>query len=173
VDARRWAAPGVTTREGPPVVVHAPSHRGIKGTRFVIDAVERLQRDGVEIDFRLVEGLPYPDARRAYDDADVLVDQLLVGWYGGLAVEFMALAKPVVCFLADEWTGRYAPAELMRDLPIVRAQPGDLHEVLRELLAGSRAELARLGLRGRTFVERWHDPVALAKRLRDAYEAAR
>ena len=173
VDPRRWPAPGVTTREGPPVVVHAPSHRGIKGTRFVIDAVERLQRDGVEIDFRLVEGLPYPEARRAYDEADVLVDQLLVGWYGGLAVEFMALAKPVVCFLADEWTSRYAPAELMRELPIVRAQPGDLHEVLRQLLARSQGELARLGLRGRAFVERWHDPVALATRLRDAYEAAR
>lgn len=169
VDARSWPAPGVVGRDGPPVVVHAPSHRGIKGTRFVVEAVEQLQAEGVELDFRLVEGLRHEEAVRAYEQADVLVDQLLVGWYGGIAVEFMALGKPVVCFVAEEWTDRYAPSELMAELPIVRADPESLAEVLHELLARPRIELAELGRRGREFVQRRHDPLQLAARLRDAY----
>ncbi len=90
---------------------------------MVTAAAEQLRAEGVELDFRLVEGLRHEEAVRAYEQADILVDQLLVGWYGGVAVEFMALGKPVVCFLADEWTDRYAPAELMAELPIVRADP--------------------------------------------------
>jgi glycosyltransferase involved in cell wall biosynthesis len=172
-DPRSWPTPGLAARDRPPVVIHAPSHRGIKGTRFVVEAIERLQREGVELDFRLVEGLPHDEARRAYEHADVLVDQLLVGWYGGLAVEFMALGKPVVCFVADRFAERYAPPEMMRELPIVRATRDDVHEVLGGLLTRPRGELAELGLRGRAFVERWHDPLALAARLRDAYEAQR
>lgn len=169
VDVRGWPAPGVVDGGGPPVVVHAPSHRGIKGTRLVVQAVERLQADGVELDFRLLEGMPHSDAVHAYAQADILVDQLLVGWYGGVAVEFMALAKPVVCFVAEEWTDRYAPAGMMADLPIVRAGPESLAGVLHELVSRPRAELAELGRRSRAFVERWHDPLQLAARLRDAY----
>ena len=142
VDVRVWPAPGVAEGGGPPVVVHAPSHRGIKGTRFVVEAVDRLRADGVELDFRLLEGMPHSDAVRAYAEADILVDQLLVGWYGGVAVEFMALGKPVVCFVAEEWTDRYAPAGMMADLPIVRAGPEDLAGVLSDLVSRPRPELA-------------------------------
>ena len=113
--------------------------------------------------------MPHADAVRAYAQADILVDQLLVGWYGGIAVEFMALGKPVVCFVAEEWTDRYAPAGMMADLPIVRAGPESLAGVLRGSSSRPRAELAELGRCGRAFVERWHDPLQLAARLRDAY----
>ena len=32
----------------------------------------------------------------------MIVDQLKIGWYGMFAIESMALAKPVVCFLDEE-----------------------------------------------------------------------
>ena len=171
VDPRTWPTPGVVERDGPPVVIHAPSHRGIKGTDAVLEAVERLRGEGVQLDFRLVEGVSHADAVRAYERADILIDQLFVGWYGGVAVEFMALGKPVVCFVADEWTDRYAPADMMAELPIVRADTESIVDVLRDLVARPRSELADLGRRGRAFVERWHDPLRLAARLRDAYLA--
>ncbi|MBD0329630.1 MAG: glycosyltransferase [Thermoleophilia bacterium] len=155
-----------------PVVVHAPSHRGIKGTHHVLEAVARLHAEGVALDFRLVEGLPHADARKEYERAHLLVDQLLVGWYGGLAVELMALGKPVVCFVDRETAERHAPPELVRELPIVHAAPRDLHAVLRELLTTRRGEYAEIARRSRAFVERWHDPVTIARQLRAEYEAA-
>src|SRR5206468_2828722 len=54
-----------------PLVVHAPSNREKKGTRWVIEACERL---GVELD--VVEGVPHDVARERYAHADIVIDQL-------------------------------------------------------------------------------------------------
>jgi hypothetical protein len=172
VDPVDWTPSGRAELPARPVVAHAPSHRGIKGTRHVVEAVARLRADGVDLELLLVEGLPFAQARTLYERADVLVDQLLVGWYGGLAVEFMALGKPVVCFVDDETARRYAPAELVGELPIVRAGAADLQQVLRELVTTRRGEYTELSRRSRAFVERWHDPRAIAEQLRSEYEAA-
>jgi glycosyltransferase involved in cell wall biosynthesis len=150
--------------------VHAPTHREIKGTRFVVEAVDRLRHAGVAFDFALVENLERAEARRLYERADLLVDQLLLGWYGGLAVELMALAKPVVCFVRDGDLAFIPPA--MRDqLPTVNATPSTLFEVLHRLLTMPREDLAELGRRSRAYVERWHDPLRIARDLGAEYEA--
>ncbi len=121
-------------------------------------------------DFALVENLDRAEARRLYERADLLVDQLLLGWYGGLAVEVMALAKPVVCFIRDSDLAFIPPA--MRDqLPAVNATPSTLFEVLQRLLTMPREDLAELGARSRAYVERWHDPLRIAGELRAEYEA--
>ena len=48
---------------------------------FPVD--ERLKREGMPIELLLVENVPFAEAQRMYRRADLLVDQLLVGWYGG------------------------------------------------------------------------------------------
>jgi hypothetical protein len=160
VDARDWQ-PCPPASAGPPLVLHAPTHRGIKGTRHVLDAVRRLRDEGVRFQFQLVEGLPRAEALALYGRADLLIDQLVVGWYGGLAVEMMALARPVVCHVRDADL-HVLPAAMRRELPIIRATPADLHAVLREWLAVRRHELGPLGVRSRIYVERWHDPRKIA-----------
>lgn len=97
-------------------VVHAPSDPIVKGTRFVVDAVERLRSEGIGIELELVQGLSRTEARRAYESADLAIDQLLVGWYGGVAVEQMALARPVVCYVRDEDL-RFVPPALATGCP--------------------------------------------------------
>jgi hypothetical protein len=161
VDPRVWKAEPRTQRDGPPIVLHAPSHRGVKGTRHVVAAVERLRGEGVAIDFRLVEGMRHDEARRLYAQADILVDQLLIGWYGGLGVELMALGKPVICFLREADL-HFIPEAMRAELPIIRADAASIYEVLRAQLA-ARDALARIGEASRRFVERWHDPLAIAR----------
>jgi glycosyltransferase involved in cell wall biosynthesis len=172
VDPRRWSRSARREPRERPVVLHAPSHRGIKGTRRVVEAVDGLRERGVDLDFRLVEGVAHAAVHAAFKHADLVIDQLYVGWYGGLAVEAMALGKPVVCFIEDSWADRYAPGELVRELPIVRATDDNVGDVLHALLT-ERRDWPELGGRGRAFVERWHDPRHLAARLRDAYASAR
>ena len=151
--------------------MHAPTNRAIKGTRFILDAVSRLRAEGLELDFELVEGLEHSDAKALYRRADLVVDQLLIGWYGGLAVEAMALERPVVAYIRPEDLA-FVPPEMRADLPVVSADPGTIHDVLKELLTTRRPELAELGRRGRSYVSRWHDPLAIARRLKADYEAA-
>ncbi|MEP7335925.1 MAG: glycosyltransferase family 1 protein [Actinomycetota bacterium] len=170
VDPREWA-PAPPTDRGTLRVVHAPSDRDRKGTGAVVSAVEQLRSEGVDDELELVEGRPRAEARRAYERADVLVDQLVVGWYGGVAVEAMALAKPVVARL-DEAALARVPSPMRDELPIVDAVAATLADVLRRLATERRSGLAELGRRGRKFAERWHDPVTIAERVVADYERA-
>lgn len=170
LDPRAWEPPPPRGADRP-LVLHAPTNRGIKGTRFVLDAVSRLQAEGVMFDFQLVEGMTRSEARAIYERADLVVDQLLVGWYGGVAVELMALGRPVVAYLREEDL-ELLPSEMRAEIPVVSAQPVTVYDVLKELLTTRRGELSEIGRRGREYVQRWHDPLRVAEQLAADYEAA-
>jgi glycosyltransferase involved in cell wall biosynthesis len=171
VDPRKsepLSPPDATQR---PVVLHAPTNRAVKGTRFLVDAIARVQAEGVDVDLRLIEGVTQAEAKALYPTADLVVDQLLVGWYGGLAVETMALERPVVAYLREDDLD-VLPAGMRAEIPVVSADPSTIYDVLRELLTTRRAELAEIGRRSRAYVTRWHDPRRIAKELVADYEAA-
>jgi hypothetical protein len=167
VDIRNWAP--VMSRSDPPLVIHAPTNRAAKGTRFILEAVECLRAEGVRFDFLLVEGLTRNQARAVYERADLLVDQLLAGWYGGLAVELMALGKPVIAYIRREDLAR-VPVAMRDELPIIEARPDTFLEILRRWLTTDREQLPEVGRRSRAYVERWHDPLVIAKRTKATYE---
>lgn len=147
------------------VVAHAPTDRDVKGTRHVVAAVEQLQGEGLPIRLELLEGMPRTELLDRLRAADLVVDQLLIGWYGGFAVEAMALGKPVLCHV-DESDA--AAVGLGAELPIVRVTPTTIAARLRTL-AGEREALVRIGADGRAFVERHHDPRAVARQALDGY----
>ena len=157
--------PGRTIR-----IAHAPSKRAVKGTQAVLDAVASLRAAGAPVELDLIEGVPHDEARRRYEAADLIVDQLRIGWHGLFAIESMALGKPVVCRLDAE-----ARAET-RDAwgipcPIVDADEGSLAAVLRRLV-GEPAQLPELGRAGRAYVEQVHAHTAVARRMLDVYRTA-
>jgi glycosyltransferase involved in cell wall biosynthesis len=178
-DAIRWVPeahvipPGLDLREFTPVppsdsarplVVHAPSNREKKGTRFVIEACERLE---VELD--IVEGVPHEQARARYARADIAVDQLYAGWHGVFALESMALGKPVVTHLKPDVVERSAEGFGVR-LPIVPATKETLVDALRPLVE-QPALRRELGAAGRAYVEQVHDIDRVADRLLDVYRS--
>jgi hypothetical protein len=149
--------------------VHAPTDRTVKGTRYLLAALEQLRGEGIAFELDLVEGVPLEATRERYARADLAVDQLLAGWYGAFAVDAMALGTPVVAYLRqDDLDG--IPAAMRAELPIVDATPDTIADVLRTLLTARRHELPELGRRARAFVERWHDPVTIARRTVADYE---
>lgn len=161
VDPRMIAPAGSMPVRDEVVVAHAPTNRDAKGTSHVIEAIQELQMGGARVRLDLIEAVPHEVALARLRLADIVIDQLLMGWYGGLAVEAMALAKPVLCDIADDapWGNPFGS-----ELPIVRANPGTLVARLRELIADRHARL-RLGVIGRAFVERHHDPRTVAREV--------
>lgn len=155
----------------PPVILHAPTHRGVKGTDFILAAVDRLRAEGAAFEFVLVEGLQYAEARALYERADLLVDQVLLGWYGALAVELMALGKPVACYLRDEDLA-LLPEAMRAELPVLHVTPTTVYEFLRRFLDLPITDRVALGARSRRYAEAWHDPVRIATRLSKDYRAA-
>jgi len=150
-------------------ILHAPSLRSVKGTRHVISAVESLKEQGLPVELALVEGLSHDQALREYAKADLVVDQLLYGWYGGFAVEAMALGKPVVAYIRPEDL-EWVPREMRDSLPIINANAHSLEQVLMEWVTIRRDELADVGELSRAFVEAWHRPTSVAERTRATYQ---
>ena len=172
VDPRDWQ-PRVPHAEtlAVPHVIHAPSNRAVKGTAFLLQAVERLRAEKVNFQFTLVENVSHEEARKLYAGADLAVDQLLAGFYGAFAVELMALGKPVVCQINAADMQRL-PDGMRRDLPLLHAEPDSIYRVLRSLLTDRKHELPGHGERSRAFVERWHDPREIAARVIRDYTTA-
>jgi glycosyltransferase involved in cell wall biosynthesis len=147
-------------------VVHAPNHRHYKGTAHLEAAVEQLRAEGLPVELVMVEGLPNEEARRIYEQADIVADQFLIGAYALFAIEGMALGKPVLCYLNPRFA-RHHPE--WADAPILNTDPDALVDNLRRLVTDG--DLRReLGARGPEYVRRVHSLEAVGIRLSDLYE---
>ncbi|MGH9908681.1 MAG: glycosyltransferase [Pyrinomonadaceae bacterium] len=152
---------------GPITIVHAPTDPTIKGSRYIIAAVERLKQRH-QINFVLVEGMPHAEAMKAYRSADLVIDQVLAGWYGGLAVEVMAMAKPVACYLRHE-DFDVLPEGMCAQLPLVNITPETIESAI-EAFITQRESWPEWGRRSREYVLRWHNPETIARAMKRAYE---
>jgi hypothetical protein len=146
-------------------IVHAPNHPHYKGTRFVVDAVERLRADGERVELVLVQGVRSDEARRLYERAHVVVDQLLIGAYAQFAIECMALGRPVVCYLNPRFAVHHPEWE---EAPIVNATPETVLDELRRLVRDRELRL-ELGRRGPEYVRRHHSLAAVGRQLDAVY----
>ncbi|MEO7728986.1 MAG: hypothetical protein ABIS45_17170 [Burkholderiales bacterium] len=158
--------PAWPTTTGPAVIVHAPSDPSIKGSRYIIDAVERLKRR-FAIEFIQVKGMPHAEAVKTYRGADLVIDQVLAGWYGGFAVEAMAMGKPVACYIRREDLA-FVPPEMAAALPLLNIAPATLEEDLAGILR-QRERWPEWGRRSRDYVVRWHHPRRIAQAMVAAY----
>lgn len=143
-------------------IVHAPSKLDVKGTKYVVLAIEELKKNGFEFEFELVHGVPQNQMKAYLSKADLVIDQLLVGWYGGLSVEAMALGIPVICYLRSEDL-IHVPKEMIEDCPIINASPETLYSVLKNTILSSSQEIQILKEKSRYYVEKWHDPKRIAE----------
>ncbi len=163
IDLARWPVrePRTATR---PLVVHAPTSRTTKGTDVVLAALDDLAAEGIAFDLRLLEGVPHDEVREALARADILVDNVIAGSYGIVALEAMASGVAVVANMSP------AVREAHPDTPVVNADPTTIRDVLRRLLTDT-AERRRIAALGRPWVARVHDADIVAARLLDAYRA--
>ncbi|MFH1021897.1 MAG: hypothetical protein V1809_00735 [Planctomycetota bacterium] len=148
-------------------IVHAPTDRAIKGTDHIIASITALSRHH-DIELVLVENMPHAKALQMYRNADLAIDQMRVGWYGTFSVEMMALGKPVVCYIREDDLG-FIPLQMASDLPVIRANPLTLTDVLTDICT-HRERLRDIGNRSRAFVERWHNPDKIAERMLHIYQ---
>lgn len=146
------------------VIVHAPTNRIKKGTSYIIDAVEKLKKEGFDIEFDLVEDLSEKEAKKRYERADIAIDQILIGWYGLFSVEMMSLGKPVVCYVRKDLK-KYAP-----NLPIVSSDKDTLATNLK-ILTKDKKLREKLGEEGKKFVAENHDSIKIAKKLIELYKS--
>lgn len=115
------------------VIGHAPSDLKIKGTAHFNKSVELLKSEGYDFDVKIAQGYSRESMTLFYSNIDIFVDQLLVGWYGGAAVEAMAEGAAVVAYICQEDL-KFCAQDFVKAMAIINAEPASLSTILRALL---------------------------------------
>ena len=147
--------PALETSEDPIKVVHIPSKRNTKGSAFVLNAFEKLNEIKVSgkrlFECMLLEDLNHAECLRVIAEADIYLDQLLIGSYGVAALEAMSLNTLCLCYLNP-----IVAEEYPKNLPLVQVDKDNLIEVLKAI-ALERESYAKRARSGRKFVECYHE----------------
>jgi glycosyltransferase involved in cell wall biosynthesis len=149
-----------------PRILHAPSHGDIKGTPRILAALEAL-KSRYDFELVLVQNVPHAEAKERYRRADIAIDQLYAGWYGGFAVEVMAMGKPVVAYIREE-DREFVPKAMWDAMPIMRIAADTIEEDLARIL-DQRSDWPAIGQISRQYVLDWHDPLMVAAALDRIY----
>lgn len=181
IEADRWERAALEhpledffVRDGvrsPVVVAHAPTDfvlgewRGIKGTRHLEAAIGKLKREFPQLEYRRIERQPWATMPEFLSQCDVLVDQLMMGAYGLLAIEGMCVRRPVVAYLREDFRPR------LEGCPVQSATPTTITDVLRRLIADPPFRLL-LGQQGVDYARTRHDLRAVGHELLGHYQEA-
>lgn len=143
-------------------ILHAPSKRSLKGTEYVLQAIEKLKTEGYDAELILLENVPHDVVLKEIELSDIIVDQLIIGWYGMFSIEAMCMGKPVLCYIRQDLSERYT------ELPILNTTPKSIYVNLIELIENPERRI-KLGSQGRRYIEQIHDSREITKRLIDIY----
>jgi glycosyltransferase involved in cell wall biosynthesis len=168
IDTDEWSRQGAPRPAGPIRVVHAPNHRGLKGTEVLIEACNELAAEGHDVELRLLERVPNDRVRLEMATADIVAEQFLLG-YGLTAIEGMSLGRPVLSNLSDDFYYASFRGETgLEECPIVDTTPDRIKDNLRRLIADDTLR-RELGEAGRAYVLRHHSYEAVARMWTQIY----
>lgn len=163
IDVSQWDVVGVQ-KTNRPLVVHVPSNPAIKGTSFVRNAVKALKKENVPFEYKEASGISHQDAIELYKKADVVIDELLIGWFGVLSLECMAMGKPVMTYVRNDLMRRN------KDIPVENVNINNLKDKLRTMIGDFRKRKV-LADRSRQYVKEHHDANIVAKQLKQLYQS--
>jgi hypothetical protein len=138
-------------------IFHAPTDRKIKGTKYIIAAVNRLKKEKLPVELVIYENRPHQEIGQYFQAADIVIDQLLMGAMSVVSLEGMRYGKPVICYIRDDLR-KYYP----KDLPVISANSDNIYEVLRALIS-EKTYLTKLGKKSAAYTGKYHDPAVIAK----------
>ncbi len=157
-----------------PKIIHAPSSRGTKGTKYVLDVFEALKSEGLKFETELIENLPNLEAIKKYEDSDILVGQLFSTYGGRQEHEALACGSIVLSGFTPDYALDYINKnsrhyQKVKEYPIVSVDPNSLYHELKKIIQDypRRIEIAKMGP---PYVKKYHDATKLASRTLDLLE---
>jgi glycosyltransferase involved in cell wall biosynthesis len=180
IDLNRWAPMGsVDDFPGEKLrILHSHSlgtrsfnNLNIKGSVEIIEAIKRLADEFSHVEFMEVSGVQPDKMVLQQQRADIIVDQLRYGYWGSTGIEALALGKVLVCYIRPNWKNFFLKQfPEHRDIPVVHAKPGNVYEVLRQLVL-DKSKRDELSHASRAFAEKQYDPVMNTRALIRLFES--
>ena len=138
-----------------PVVLHAPTNPRLKGTEAVERVLHRLEGDGL-VTYRKLQGIPNHQMPGFLHEADIVIDQIVLGNAATLTAEATAAGRLVLGHLSPTVRKRMTAFDPDGQAPpVVEADPDTLEDVLRQIL-GDRSTYQELAARGPAWSRRNH-----------------
>jgi len=132
-------------------ILHAPSHRAVKGTDTVRQVISQLKAKGYNIEFVEITGRPHQEVLQELEKCTFVVDQIYSdGLLPGFATEAAWFCRPSV-------VGGYGLTELrhlLQGSPLPPSQicrPTELEEAIEKLIAEPERRM-QLGAGARDFI---------------------
>ena len=140
-------------------IIHAPSSYYYKGTNFVLDAIRELEKRNIQgYEFEVLMGLNQCEYLLKLLNADILIDQLIGGWYGISAQQALEYNVLTIVYLTSE------KMAFASDCPIVNANPNNLADILIDLIA--RPDLIEsIRKKGNAYYQKYHHPKVVGREL--------
>ncbi|HOV21572.1 MAG TPA: glycosyltransferase [bacterium] len=145
-----------------PVIIHAPSNREFKGTEKIIEVIKELEKK-YKFTFKILENIPNEQILNEVLNADIVIDQILIGTYGIFSIEAMGCGKPVICYINENYR-KFYPEEL----PIVSASIDNLYVQLEKLIKDGKLR-HEIGKKSREYFEKYHAIDVVTKKLIEIY----
>jgi len=149
----------------PPVIVHAPSNPELKGTKYIEKTLENLKNKGYKFKYIKLYNRPNTEVHKILkNEADIVIDQLLLGGFGTFTVEAMYYGKPVCVYIIDEVREKYFPK-----IPVVNCTIDNIEEKLKFLIENP-AERVKIGKKAYIFARKYFDYITENEKLIRIYE---
>jgi glycosyltransferase involved in cell wall biosynthesis len=145
-------------------------NKTIKSTHIYIDVVNKLKKNGYDVELIFFKDVPNKIIRYYQAQADVIVDMLSFGAFGANIREGMMLGKPCVCYLRPEWMEqlRAELPEYADEMPVISATPQTVEEILIDLISNPDKR-KQIGVKSREFAVKWHSSDIAAKKFDEIY----
>lgn len=113
--------------------------KNIKGSPFIVEAINRLKREGFEVEYFYINDVESKNMRYYQAQADIVIEQLIYGWWGSTGLECMALGKPVICYLREDAKQNFFKNfPEYNSLPIIEANTSNIYEVLKKVVVDKK-----------------------------------
>jgi hypothetical protein len=151
IDTDRWRPIRKKYNKNDPVkIFHSPTNQTIKGTSYILEAIKTLakkynvmwEHTGTSPSGK--GGIPWAESMRKKAEADIYIDQLIIGAIGQNAAEAMTFGIPTMCYLSNHYMSMYP------DTPIVNTSPDTILDDL-EVLVSSHKKRTEIGEQTRKY----------------------
>jgi glycosyltransferase involved in cell wall biosynthesis len=143
------------------IFLHCPSNPERKGTDAIVSAFKELKNEGYDFEFKLLQNLNHNEVISQIKKSDVLIDQLIIGWYGIIAVEAMSLGTPVISYIRKD----FDDYKKNNDIPIINGNIKNIKNVIKKIL-DKEIDLREYREKSLNFVKAFH----LTKNIFEQYK---
>ncbi|RXK03729.1 hypothetical protein CRV02_00620 [Arcobacter sp. CECT 8989] len=151
-------------------IVHSPTNREVKGSKYILEALSNLQKKYSNVDIEIIENIPYSEALKKYNEAHIVIDQVLIGWYGAFGVEVMKMGKPLAVYIREEDL-KFIPSDMAKELlsSVINIKNDNIEKILSYYIENKELLYEKSNL-VQKYVNYWHCPNRIAKIVKSVYE---